>query len=114
MSHLFWHRGQPTIHNQKKAFDNQFQGMTNRPFTYADFEAARERLLQEIRTILNDKDKALLLSIKSGNPDWSLSNTAQLHNLPAIKWKLQNIQKFREQDAGQHRVMLQRLEKVLK
>jgi predicted nucleotidyltransferase component of viral defense system len=104
---------QPTIHNQNQAFDNQFQGMTTRPFSYADFETTRERLLQEIRAILSDKDKALLLSIKSGNPDWSLSNTQQLQNLPAIKWKLQNIQKFKQQDSIQHAAALQKLEKVL-
>ena len=103
----------PTIHNQEQAFDNQFQGMTNRPLSYADFESTRERLVKEIRTILTDKDKNLLLSIKSGTPDWSLSNTEQLQNLPAIKWKLQNIHKLLNENPKQHSVMLNKLESVL-
>ncbi|MDB2415180.1 nucleotidyl transferase AbiEii/AbiGii toxin family protein [Rickettsiales bacterium] len=103
----------PTIHDQKQAFGNQFQGMTIAPFTYADFEETRERLIKEILDILTEKDKQLLLSIKSGNPDWSLSSIEELQNLPAVKWKLQNIRKLRDQDSKGHGAMLQKLESVL-
>ncbi len=103
----------PNLQNQEGAFRGQFEGMAMRPFSYDDFETTRERLVKEISTIFTDNDKNLLLSIKAGNPDWSLSNIQQLQNLPAVKWKLQNIQKFRKQDAKQHSVMLGKLEKAL-
>lgn len=103
----------PNLQDQKLAFSNQFEGMTIAPFTYADYETSRNRLIKEINRLLTKNDKELLFSFKSGNPDWSLSQTEQLQNLPAIKWKLHNIQKFREQDPGQHATMLQKLEKAL-
>ncbi len=103
----------PHFQNQESAFTGQFEGMALRSFSYADFESTRERLVKEINALLTENDKKLLLSFKAGNPDWSFSQTEQLQNLPAIKWKLQNIQKFKQQDSKQHAVALQKLEKVL-
>ncbi len=103
----------PNLQDQKQAFSSQFEGMTITPFTYADYETSRYRLIKEISELLTKNDKKLLFSFKSGNPDWSLSNTQQLQHLPAIKWKLKNIQKFKQQDPGQHGIMLGKLESVL-
>ena len=104
---------QPNLQNQREVFLNQFEGMASRPFTYDDFEIARNRLVTEINRLLTAGDKQLLRSFKVGDPDWGLSGTEQLQHLPAVKWKLQNIRKFKEADARKHSVMLGRLEKVL-
>jgi predicted nucleotidyltransferase component of viral defense system len=103
----------PNLQNQEAAFTGQFEGMGLKPFSYTDFENTRERLVKEINSLLTKNDKKLLLSFKDGNPDWSMSDTAQLQNLPALKWKLQNIRKFKAQDPKQHMVMMRKLEKVL-
>ena len=104
----------PNFQDQREVFTNQFQGMTLRPFTYVDYENARIRLVEEINGILTENDKNLLLSFKEGNPDWwSLSKTTRLQDLPAIKWKLQNIQKLRSQDSKKHEATLKNLRVVL-
>jgi len=103
----------PTIQDQRKAFARQFEGMTNQPFSYEDFEKTREDLIKEVHAMLTDNDKQLLLGIKSGDPDWSLSCIEKLPDLPAVKWKLQNIRKLRSDNPKQHSALLDKLTKVL-
>ena len=63
--------------------------------------------------MLTENDKNLLLSFKAGHPDWSLSKTQRLQDLPAVKWKLQNILKLQSQDSKKHEAMLKNLRMVL-
>jgi predicted nucleotidyltransferase component of viral defense system len=103
----------PNFQNQKEAFAGQFSGMALKPFSYEDFKNTRYRLVKDINNSLNDNDKNLLLSIKSGNPNWALSKIKQLQNLPAIKWKLENIEKLLNQNPKQHSLMLKKLEQAV-
>lgn len=103
----------PIFKDQRQAFANQFQGMALKPFTYDDFENAREKLVKVIHSILTKDDKQLLLSFKAGTPDWSLSSIKQLQNLPAVKWKLANIIKLKKDKPHKHTDLLKKLHKVL-
>lgn len=93
---------QPNLHNQKEAFTNQFSGMTDVPFTYEDFENSREMLVSAVQNMLTAQDKAFLISFKSGTPEWQLSDIDNLRALPAIAWKLLNIQKLKQDDQTRH------------
>jgi predicted nucleotidyltransferase component of viral defense system len=103
----------PNFNDQTKAFKNQFSGMAFKPFSYVDFEETRKKLLKELHRILTDSDKQLLLSFKAGEPNWDLSNIEQLKNLPAVKWKLENINKIKRDNPKKHAVLLNRLKDVL-
>ena len=78
----------PNSKDQKSAFTNQFEGMTDEPFTYEEYEQTRENLVQTIHANLTDEDKGFLLAFKELNPDWSKVNYSEF---PSIKWKLQNL-----------------------
>ena len=104
----------PNFLDQKTAFDNQFTGMSTDPFTYADFETTRERLIAEIHDQLTEIDRAFLISFKSGSPDWTLVPLPALADMPAVKWKLLNIRKIIKQNPRKHAQMLKALEKALK
>jgi len=104
----------PNFSEQKTVFDSQFYGMTLKPFSYQDYEDTRIKLVSEINGLLTDNDKKLLLSFKSGNPDWNLSKISALPNLPAVKWKLQNIHKLQANDKKKHEIMLDNLRTFLK
>ena len=104
----------PNFGEQEIVFDSQFQGMALKPFSYQDYENTRIQLVKTINSLLTENDKKLLLSFKTGNPDWNLSNIMQLQNLPAIKWKLQNIQKLQSNDKKKHEIMLDNLRKLFK
>lgn len=62
----------PNLLDQRAAMANQFDGMSDEPFTYEDFEATRDLLIQTIHKNLTDTDKEFLLSFENCTPDWSL------------------------------------------
>jgi predicted nucleotidyltransferase component of viral defense system len=103
----------PNFLDQRRAFETQFAGMTQEPFSYEDFEAARERLVQELHAGFTDTDRRFLLSFKSGEPDWSLFPHERLKDLPAVQWKLSNIQTLKSQNPAKHAEQLKVLEERL-
>lgn len=84
----------PTKKNQEDLFNKEFIGMTNIRFSYGDFEEIRNALISEIHARLSNEHREYLLSLQQGNPKWSLLGLAGIENLPAVKWKLENIQKM--------------------
>ncbi len=91
-------------------FANHFVGMTEEPVELAALEAARGQLFQWIATALNENERRFLLSIKQGEPDWSLLPFEGLHTWPAIQWKLHNVRKM---SSRSHKIALARLRDVL-
>lgn len=103
----------PQFQDLRSAFETQFAGMSLSPFTYDDFETTRMRLVKEIHTHLTKHDRQFLLSFKTGNPDWSLFPIATLAEMPAVKWKLFNLQKFIVQNPSRHAEQFEKLKKML-
>lgn len=91
-------------------YANHFVGMTRAPVALADLEAARTQLFAWVGGALDGKERRFLLSIKQGEPEWSLLPFAGLEQWPAIQWKLHNIRKM---SAARHRQAVDRLRKVL-
>lgn len=86
----------PNPINQHDALEKQFVGMTNEPFSYADYVAAREELHRFVMEGLSDADKRFLVSLEKGEPDWSVCSAGNLSRFPSVQWKLRNIAKLRE------------------
>jgi len=91
-------------------FNNQFLGMTVEPVSLDALMATRTKLIRVIRADLTTHEKEFIISIKQGRPKWELMNIPGIDQLPAIQWKLQNIQKM---PADVHSQALKKLEKVL-
>lgn len=100
----------PTRKDITESFEREFKDMTERPVTLDNLLQARERLIQEIHDGLTDEDRAFLLSIKGRKPDWSLLDLEGIQDLPAVRWKLINLDRMSE---DKHREALRRLESVL-
>lgn len=103
----------PILKDQKSAFENQFSGMTSIPFTYEDYTHTRKQLLEIITKKLTEKDKKFLLSFEQGEPDWKLFPIHVLKELPAIQWKLVNIDKFKKENPKKHLQMIENLKSTL-
>ena len=103
----------PNLRDRRQAFTSQFAGMSLTPFNYADYEETRERLVQEINEGWTDNDRSFLLSFKRGKPAWSLYPYAGLPLMPAVQWKLLNIQKLIKQIPAKHAEQLKALEERL-
>ena len=104
----------PHLLDQRSAFERQFQGMTDTAFTYEAFEATRENLINIVNSSLSDKDRSFLLTFKRGDPDWDLFPVAGLKDMPAVQWKLMNIQNLKRSNPDKHTELIHKLESLLK
>lgn len=100
----------PTRKDVRVAFNSDFQGMTDGPVEYQALLDAREDLITTLKRELTSGEKGFLLSLKEGEPDWKLLDLANVENLPAVRWKLQNI---RRMDKNKHRDYTRRLKDAL-
>jgi len=91
-------------------FAHHFDGMTREPVTLDELLEVRRQLVAEIQRQFTADDKIFLLSVKRGDPDWSLIDLPHVHDLPAVQWKLRNLANL---DGDKRRIVLARLEKIL-
>jgi hypothetical protein len=94
----------------QSAFENDFVGMTAKETTIDELMKIRTELFHMFPDILNDNERQFLLSIKKGQPEWDLFPVKELDKLPAIQWKLKNIEKL---DQKKHTQQLDKLRRVL-
>ncbi|WP_455815206.1 nucleotidyl transferase AbiEii/AbiGii toxin family protein [Pseudomonas graminis] len=99
----------PHLLDQRSAYDNQFMGMSDLAFSYADYEQTRDVLIRTIRLCLTPTDKAFLLSFNRLEPDWSLHN---FQDFPSVKWKLFNLGNFRKNNPAEWQAQIDKLEAV--
>lgn len=100
----------PNLIDIKKYFENEFVGMLTTPVTLDDLNNTRTDLIKKLQKELTDEERKFLLSIKSLNPDWKLIGIDGIENLPAVQWKLINLQKI---DKVQHQQAVDKLKQVL-
>jgi hypothetical protein len=82
------------------AFENEFAGMARNPITLTELQRVRRKLKSELPAALTPDQHRFLLGLVSGEPDWSLMKCRHLSQLPAIKWKLQNLAKLKKSNPG--------------
>ena len=100
---------QPNRIDQTDALENQFKGMTDVEFGYADYEEARTNLITQVNAALTEADMDFILSFEDGCPDWNKCSAGDLSNYPSVKWKLQNIIKLKETNDQKHKQGIERL-----
>lgn len=103
----------PILKDQKSAFVKQFTGMASIEFSYDDYENTRQNLIDTINKRLTDNDKKFLVSFETGEPQWDLFPYTVLKDLPAIKWKLINIQRLKKENLVKHQQIIRNIESVL-
>ena len=83
----------PNIKNQIEVFEKQFQGMTNKNFSYIEHEQTLNNLINIIKEKIFPYKQHLLdfVSLKGDLGNFKINN---LEKLPAIKWKIKNLQKL--------------------
>ena len=100
----------PTRKDISDEFLRGFQGMTDKSVSKEELIAAREALIVEIVGKMPDAHKRFLLSFERGRPEWALLGAAGASELPAVKWKMLNLQKRSADKAAEQ---IAQLEKVL-
>jgi hypothetical protein len=99
--------------DQRNAFEAQFTGMANIPFGYEEFEQTQKKLVSEKKSKLTSKDQEFLLSFKKADPIWDYFSVENARELPAVRWKLQNIERLKRENPKKHTDLANTLYKVL-
>lgn len=103
----------PIFIDQRNAFKTQFSGMSDIPFSYEEFEKTREELVSKIISKLTIEDQVFLVSFKEDNPIWEFFNVENASELPAVRWKLQNIERLKQENPKKHTNLVNTLYNVL-
>ena len=82
--------------DMSSAFENEFVGLTRNPITLAELKAVRRKLKIELPAVLTANQRTFLFGLLAGEPDWHLMNCPHLSQLPAIRWKLQNLARLKK------------------
>lgn len=96
-----------------RAFENDFVGMTVEGVTLDELQATRDWLFATLPANLTQDERRFLISLKAGEPDWSLMPFPHLSTLPAVRWKLRNIESLKAKNPKKHKEALATLERKL-
>ncbi|MDR1780507.1 MAG: nucleotidyl transferase AbiEii/AbiGii toxin family protein [Tannerella sp.] len=97
--------------DQRGVLLNQFIGMSDTPFSYEDYEQARQENIDSINKSLTDSDKEFLVSFLKGKPKWT--ENYNFSQYPPIRWKLMNQEKLKTMNPEKFDSQVKLLEKSL-
>lgn len=102
----------PSLIDQQAAMANQFEGMTNIPFTYDEFKETRTQLIEDVNTLLTEADKEFLLSFEAGEPQWNDYEFAHFKDYPSVQWKMLNLTILKKHNPTKLREGVERLREI--
>jgi len=95
-------------------FKNEFVGMTSEPINLDALLNTQQRLMTELPQTLTQNHRNFLLSLVQAKPDWSLLPYEHLQDMPAIKWKLQNLSNLKSKNPSKFTSQCEVLEQRFK
>lgn len=84
----------PTRKDFSDEFLRGFEGMTETPVSREELAPALEALIADIVGKMPQEHRKFLVSFERGKPDWSALGIPAAPNLPAVKWRQQNLDKL--------------------
>lgn len=103
----------PSLRDIRQDYERGFVGMTEQPVALAELLAVREQMAQQLQRGLDADERRFLLSLATHQPDWASLDIPHLDQLPALRWKLQNLGQLQaripKKFAEQHELLKQRL-----
>jgi hypothetical protein len=100
----------PKYIDQRTVFESQFSGLTDRYFSYDEFEETRKQLVSKVNESLTTNDKEFLLAFVKGEPIWE---NVDYSMFPAIRWKMFNIQKLKNNNPQKFQEQIVLLEQTI-
>jgi len=87
----------PNFQDSRQLYENEFKGMTSIDVSYEELAKINRDLAGRVLKKLSANEKKFLLSVKTGNPDFSLLSISGIEDFPAINWKIKNILKMKQE-----------------
>lgn len=102
----------PSLSELEEAFVKEFEGMTIEPVSLIELKNARAQLTDDLRTRLDDKAMRFLLTLHDTEPDFDAIGLPQAAALPAVRWKLLNLAKLKQQNPDKHAMQRDEIENM--
>ena len=93
-------------------YDGEFSGMTREAVSRDALADAGRHLHGDIKSRLKDEVAGFLLSLHDAAPDFGLIGLHEAGDLPAVRWKLINLEKLKQADPEKHAMQRRALEKL--
>ena len=100
----------PRLKDLRPVFEKEFSGMPRIAVTCEELERVRKELIAKIRSSLTPTEREFLVSFKERKPEWKLLGVEGAERLPAVRWKLANLDNF---ERVKHKAAVARLKKAL-
>ena len=100
----------PTLKDISDEFIRGFSGMADNLVSLDDLVTAREALIANVVGQMSDEHRQFLLSFERDTPDWPLLGLSGIDELPAVRWRRQNLDRI---DPAERAELVERLETVL-
>jgi predicted nucleotidyltransferase component of viral defense system len=84
----------PQLLDISAEYKRGFEGMVHNPVSLDELLKAREELIAGIVGEMPEPHKRFLISVKRGEPEWNLLDLPGVKDLPAVRWKLENLAKL--------------------
>jgi hypothetical protein len=93
-------------------FATEFAGMIRYDLvTVEDLVETRAELARELVSNMPDAHREFLVGFKRGEADWALLDVPDIRDLPAVRWKMQNLDRLPPSKRDQ---AVERLKEVLR
>lgn len=96
-----------------REYESTFVGMTAERVELTTLLGVRERLFGELPRRLSDNQRTFLIGLARGEPQWSLLACTYAPELPAIRWRLENLERFRRRRPEEFERQARALEQLL-
>ena len=84
----------PILRDITQDYERTFVGMTTESVALGELLQVRDRLAAELPQTLDANERRFLLSLVNNAPEWQLLGIAHLEQLPAIRWKMRNLEQL--------------------
>ena len=102
----------PTRPYREDLYDSEFSGMTRETISKNSLADTGRRLHVDIKSRLKDEVAHFLLSLHDAAPDFGLIGLPEAGGLPAVRWKLINLEKLKQADPAKHAAQRRALESL--
>ena len=92
----------PNLADLEQPYAQEFLGMTKDPVSLDALVVTRTRLVDDIRSRLDGAAQTFLLGLHAAEPNFDAIGLPQAADLPAVKWKLLNLQKLIADNPTKH------------
>ncbi|MDE0107918.1 MAG: nucleotidyl transferase AbiEii/AbiGii toxin family protein [Bryobacterales bacterium] len=104
----------PSTPLREDLYGAEFLGMTREAVPTHELAGTRRRLHADIRSRLKGNVANFLLSLHDADPDFGLIGLPDAVGLPAIRWKLVNLEKLKQANPEKHMAQRDALESLFR